>query len=109
LSGEDAASVSLRAEGADILIKVAARPGTRDAVLGVQGDALKLGVSAPPDKGKANKALAELLARVLGTRKSAVSLVSGETARQKLFRVEGLGAPAARAAVARAIDGTSDV
>ncbi len=96
--------VSVREDSGAVFIKVAARPGTRDAVLGVHGDALKLGVSAAPDKGKANKALAELLARVLGTKKSAVSLVSGETSREKVFRVEGMNATLARVALMRALD-----
>ncbi|HZU96607.1 MAG TPA: DUF167 domain-containing protein [Planctomycetota bacterium] len=93
--------ISVREDSGAVFIKVAARPGTRDAVLGAHGDALKLGVSAAPDKGKANKALAELLAEVLGTKKSAVSLVSGETSREKVFRIEGIGAATARAALAR--------
>ena len=100
-------TVSIREakDGAGVLIKVAARPGTRDAVLGVQGDALKLGVSAAPEKGKANKAFSELLAKVLGVRKSAVALVSGDTAREKVFRVEGLSLEAARLAVEKALVG----
>jgi uncharacterized protein (TIGR00251 family) len=101
----DAAAVSLRADAQGVLVKVAARPGSgRDRVLGVQGDALKLGVSAAPEKGKANKALALLLAEALSVRKSAVELVSGDTAREKTFRVAGLDVAGARAAIARALE-----
>jgi uncharacterized protein (TIGR00251 family) len=99
----DAASVSLREVEGGVLIKVAARPGTQDRVMGAQGDALKLGVSAAPERGKANKALAELLAKILGVRKSAVALASGETAREKTFLVEGLGLSAVRAALEKAL------
>jgi uncharacterized protein (TIGR00251 family) len=97
-----AARVSLRPAAGGVLVKVAARPGSgRDRVLGVQGDALRLGVAAPPDKGKANKALALLLAATLGVRRSAVSLESGETSREKVFLVEGVSVAEARAALER--------
>jgi uncharacterized protein (TIGR00251 family) len=99
----EAAKVSLRDTEGGVLLKVAARPGTRDGVLGVQGDALKVGVSAAPDKGKANKALAELLASVLGVRKSAVLIASGETSREKLFRIEGGTAASVRSAIEKAL------
>jgi uncharacterized protein (TIGR00251 family) len=99
-------AVQLKADPRGVLVKVAARPGTgADRVMGVQGDALKLGVSAAPEKGKANKALAELLAKVLGVRKSAVGIVSGETSREKLFLVEGATVESVRAAIAKALGG----
>ncbi len=98
-----AADVSIRDGPHGALIKVAARPGTRDGVLGVQGDALKLGCSAAPEKGKANKALAELLAKLVGVRKSAVALASGDTAREKVFLIEGLAAGAVRSALEKAL------
>ncbi len=99
-----AEAVSLREDARGVLVKVAARPGTgADRVMGVQGDALKLGVSAPPDKGKANKALAELLAKVLRVRKSAVEILSGETAREKVFLVSGASLADVRARIAEAL------
>ena len=64
---------------------------------------LKVHVTAPPEKGKANKALALLLAEVLEVKKSSVALASGETAREKLFRVSGIGLEAVRAALERAL------
>jgi uncharacterized protein len=58
---------------------------------------LRVRVSAVPDKGKANAAVAALLARALGVPKSAVSVVSGETARLKTIAVTGDGAALAQA------------
>jgi hypothetical protein len=68
--------------------------GGRDAIEGLQavGDGetwIKARVSAAPEKGKANKALVTLLARSLGIPKSAVTFVSGETARKKILRIDG--------------------
>ncbi len=53
---------------------------------------LRVRVNAVPDKGKANAAVAALLAKALGVPKSAVSVVSGETARMKTLDVAGDGA-----------------
>ena len=53
---------------------------------------LRIRVSAGPDNGQANAAVTALLARALGVPKSAVSVVSGETARLKTLAVVGDGA-----------------
>ncbi|MDR6755572.1 uncharacterized protein (TIGR00251 family) [Mycoplana sp. BE70] len=68
--------------------------GGRDAIDGIEADAsgerhLKVRVRAVPEKGQANKALVALLAKTAGVAKSAVSLVSGETQRKKILRIEG--------------------
>lgn len=68
--------------------------GGRDAVEGWIRTAdgakvLKVRVAAAPEAGKANKALAALLAETFGVAGSAVTIVSGETARLKLIDVEG--------------------
>ena len=61
-----------------------------NALVGWEGDALKVRLTAPPVEGKANKALVELLASLLQTSKSAVTIVSGHGAREKLVEIEGL-------------------
>ncbi len=50
---------------------------------------LRVRVSAPPEDGKANNALIALLAKHFEVAKSAVRIVSGETARLKLVEIEG--------------------
>ena len=62
--------------------------------LGTDEVGLKIAVTQPPEGGRATAAVAVLLARALGVRKSAVTLVSGQTSRQKVFRVEGVTAEA---------------
>ena len=47
-------------------------------------------VKASPVDDAANEALVQLLAKRIGVRKSSVTLVSGETARNKTIEVEGL-------------------
>ena len=51
--------------------------------------ALKVRVTQPPDKGKANKAVISLLAKRLGFAKSALEIVAGHTSRDKLIRITG--------------------
>jgi len=83
----------LEARDGAVLLRIAARPGAgRSAVQGVQAGALKVAIAAPPEKGKANKALVAYLAKALGVRRAQVALVAGETSRAKRVRVEGVGA-----------------
>jgi len=76
---------------------------SRNAIQGVMatpdGFALKVAVTAPPDKGKATAAVTALLAKAFSTAKSNVVLMAGETDRRKVFRVDG--DPVALAATAR--------
>ena len=66
-------------------------PGARrEGVLGLYGTRLKLAVAAPPDKGRANRAVEDLLARLLGVRPQDVTVVKGGTSRDKVLRVHGV-------------------
>ena len=70
------------------VLPVRAQAGARrNEVRGVQDGALKVCVTQAPEKGKANKAIVEVLAKWLGVRKSQIELISGETASQKKFLV----------------------
>lgn len=51
-------------------------------------------VAAPPVDGAANHALIELVAATFGIPKSRVSFHTGETARDKVLRIDGLTQPA---------------
>ena len=61
-------------------------------VIGALGDAVKIGVTAPPTRGAANKALVKFLARRLGVRTSDVEILAGHTSRIKRVRVSGITA-----------------
>lgn len=50
---------------------------------------LAVKVTAPPDKGKANLAVIEVIAKAAGLPKSAFRIVSGETERHKVLLVTG--------------------
>jgi uncharacterized protein len=73
------------------ILPVRAQPGARrNAVQGEVAGALKIAVTAPPDKGKANRALVETLQDVLGMKASQIELLSGPTSRQKKFLIRGI-------------------
>ena len=74
-----------------VVLAVHAQPGAgRSAIVGRHGDALKVRVAAPPERGRANEAVAAMLADLLRVKPAAVTLVSGETSRQKRFAVTGV-------------------
>jgi uncharacterized protein len=71
-------------------IRVRAHPGASRERVRWEGDVLHVWVTARAVEGQANRALAAAVARGLGVRASAVALVVGERARDKLFEVSGL-------------------
>jgi uncharacterized protein len=72
----------------DIVLRVHVQPGAgRTEVVGRHGDALKVKVAAAPEGGRANTAVAQLVASTLGVPPTAVVLVSGATSRAKRFRI----------------------
>jgi uncharacterized protein (TIGR00251 family) len=62
----------------------------RSEVIGWLGDALKVKVHAPAVEGRANEALCEFLADSLELPRRAVTVLRGDTSRQKVIRVDGL-------------------
>jgi uncharacterized protein len=73
-----------------IVVPVRAQPGARrSAIVGLHDGSLKVAVTAPPDKGKANAAIAAILAAAAGLPKSSVQQLTGLTSRQKKFLLPG--------------------
>lgn len=93
-----------RAGGSGLTLTLRVSPkSSRDAIEGVMptpdGWALKVAVTAPPDKGKANAQVIALLAKAFGLAKSKVTVTIGETDRRKVVHLAG--DPAALMAVAQ--------
>jgi hypothetical protein len=51
---------------------------------------VRIRLSAPPVEGRANESLLKFLAKALGVSRAQVSLVSGETGRNKIVRIAGI-------------------
>ena len=85
--------IELQSHEDGVIVPVRARPAARkNAIDGVHDGAVRVSVTAAPEKGKANKAIAELLAKTLGVRKSDVRLLSGDASPQKRYLIMGTSA-----------------
>lgn len=63
---------------------------SRDEIAGWLGDALKVRVTAPPERGKANAAVSKVLAAALGIRSECVRILAGATSARKIVEISGL-------------------
>jgi uncharacterized protein len=83
--------ISLESVSAGTILSVRAQPSARrNALIGLHDGALRVAISAPPDKGRANQSIEVLLAKTFDLPRSAVELISGQTARQKRFLLKGI-------------------
>ena len=74
-----------------IILSIRTQPGSsKNRIIGEYGGRLKLAVTAAPEKGKANKAVIELLADTLHISESSIHIISGESSRDKRLMIEGL-------------------
>ena len=80
----------LRQKGEVLLLEIVLAPrASKERMLGVHGGRLKIAVTAPPVDGKANKAVCEYLAKLLGVSRGNVSIELGHGSREKVVRIEG--------------------
>jgi uncharacterized protein (TIGR00251 family) len=85
--------LDLEQNAGGLILSVLAHPGARhSAITGIHNGALKVSVPHPPDKGKANAAIVEVLSKALSVKRSQIELVSGATSRQKRFFITALDA-----------------
>ena len=72
------------------VFRVRVSPGaSREKIAGCHDGALKVSVAAAPEKGRANAALVKFLAKAMGVSRRDLSIVSGETDRNKRLLLEG--------------------
>jgi uncharacterized protein (TIGR00251 family) len=72
-------------------IRVRVTPGSRaDALVGPHAGALKVSVTAPPERGKANQAVAALISEALKIPAARIAVVSGHASRDKTIEIAGL-------------------
>lgn len=83
--------VEQTADGVRFSVKVQPK-ARRNAIVGELGDTLKVALTAPPVDGRANEACIEFFAEILRVARSAVSIASGQTSRNKVIRVTGITA-----------------
>ncbi|MBK9315591.1 MAG: DUF167 domain-containing protein [Acidobacteria bacterium] len=77
----------------DITFSVRVQPrASRSGVAGEMDGALKVRLNSPPVDGEANDELVRLLAKIFSIPRARISLLSGQTSRSKLIRLEGVSA-----------------
>ena len=82
-------NITDHAEGC--ILPVRAQPGARKCgATGEHDGSLKIAVTAPPEDGRANKAIVEALRDLLDLKRSQVEMLSGETSRDKRFLIRGV-------------------
>jgi uncharacterized protein len=93
ISSGDGGMIPLRETDTGVVfrIRVVLR-ASRCEPVGIQGDTLKLRITAPPVEGKANEACIALLAELLGVKKGRVAIIAGHASRTKTVSVEGMKA-----------------
>ena len=96
--------LDLQAREGGVQFRVKVVPGaSRSRIEGEMGGALKVAVSAPPEKGKANEAVLALLAEALGVKLLQLRLVAGGRSPHKRCLVTGLSEEQVREALGRAV------
>jgi uncharacterized protein len=84
-----------------VVVRVVVQPrASRSRIVGEHDGRLKIQLAAPPVDGEANAALVELVAERVGIKKSAVTLLDGQTGRRKRLNIEGADAAVVEAALA---------
>lgn len=95
-------TLQLTLQDGRILLRLRVSPKSRKArVAGEHGGALKLHVSEPPEKGRANEGVIALLAETLGIPAREIELVSGHASQDKRVAISGIDETALRAKLSR--------
>ena len=77
-----------RWDGTDLILRLHIQTRAKiDEVAGTHGSTLKIRLTAPPIQGKANEYLREFLSKQCGVAKSQVTILSGDTSREKRVRI----------------------
>lgn len=84
-------SWAIQASDGGVQFKIKVQPrSAKNQVCGLQAEALKIKLTAPPVDGAANEACLRFLAEQLQVPAGRLRILSGQTSQHKLIRVEGL-------------------
>lgn len=92
-------SLSDGKRGTALAIRVTPRAKRNEIVEILADDTIKIRLTAPPVEGKANKALIEFLADVIGVSKSRIEIVAGAAGRDKLVSIVDMEPETAQAII----------
>lgn len=75
--------------GVRLQVKVLPR-ASRDEIIEITDDYLRVKLTAPPVEGEANKRLTKFMGKALGCSSGKIKIISGATGRNKLLEISGL-------------------
>ncbi|MEN0613796.1 DUF167 family protein YggU [Klebsiella indica] len=79
-------AVEIRADG--LVLRLYIQPkASRDSIVGLHGDELKVAITAPPVDGQANAHLVKFLAKQFRVAKSQIVIEKGELGRHKQIKI----------------------
>ncbi len=82
----------LREANEHVTFKVRVTPrASKNQIVGVEGDAVKIRLAAPPVEGKANEELVKFLASLLDVSRASVEIIAGQSSRNKVIGIRGVG------------------
>jgi hypothetical protein len=97
-------SLNIQEKPDGLIFNIRVQPrASQNRVVGLYGDALKINLTAPPVDNAANKACGAFLADLLSVPKSAVSILSGQTGRNKQVMIRCRQADGRREAIRKTI------
>ena len=84
----------LRENSRGILLQVVIQPrASKDMIVGLHGDRLKIRIAAPPVEGEANKRCIQFLAKCLSVPRSRLEIISGHSSRNKSLLIKSEKTP----------------
>jgi uncharacterized protein len=90
-SDEKGAAIKLTETGSGVQFTAHVQPrASRNEICGIQGNELKLRLTAPPVDDAANRLCIEFLAGELKVAKSRVTILSGAKSRHKTIKISGI-------------------
>ena len=77
-----------RWDGTDLILDLRVQPrASRDELVGPHGDRFRVRITAPPVEGRANQHLVRLFAAAFGVKRGDVTLMAGDSGRNKRLRI----------------------
>lgn len=74
------------------IINIHVKPGAhKNEIAEIRPEYIKIKISAPPDKGKANAELIKFLSKIIGVNRSDIEIISGLNSKTKMVRINNLG------------------
>lgn len=99
--------IDLQESPEGVILPVRAKASARcDSLLDTHDGALRVAVTAAPERGKANEAIIRVLADSLNLRRSQITLLTGEASKQKRFQVTGISGSALLSRIHAALEPT---